>query len=427
MHEASLFVYQAYSEFTNPPQGHTHNINQNHSTSNHELKVKETQQLSLANSSDCRLNILNQVNPWTLIQALKVVEAEDFVETEKKRLLAKQQLMCSNLNEQLRLKELTSNLEKLELSELKAKQEQELMLWKQEQENSLRKKEQKLSELHRIRQLQLDERNNQKQRDIEAERIRSSLEIDEIRSSLQREEDDKRRRKEQESERWKDIINENIQRAAEKSRLASEEAEAENRLMAEMRVKLDREQEVRSDLMRNRYHRVEDLARLVSESAIRVKENDEKKREYEILRQVHEKEKAEAEKQKAQSEAKERMQRLINESNMLIIREKKARQDKLEIEAEKYAARCRKENEETMAEKAQTLRKELEIKKSFKEMLDKQIQDRETKIGDTQGMTTVERSINKKVTIKNKLSGHTAAENILNLGSPSFLLINVDL
>jgi hypothetical protein len=80
-----------------------------------------------------------------------------------------------------------------------------------------------------------------------------------------------------------------------------------------------------------------------------------------------------------------------------------------------------------MAEKAQTLRKELEIKKSFKEMLDKQIQDRETKIGDTQGMTTVERSINKKVTIKNKLSGHTAAENILNLGSPSFLLINVDL
>jgi len=349
--------------------------------------------------------ILNEVNPWTLIQTLKVVEAEELMEADMKKALDKQQRMCSNLNEQVRCKQLASNVEKLELIDLKSKQEQELKSWKQEQENVMRANKEKLCELRRVRQLQLEERNRSRRREIEAERIRSSLEINEIKASLQREEDDKRRKKDQESKRWKDIIEENEKVAAEKRRRSHEETQFEIRLMTEMKEKLDREQEARSDSTKNRFLRAEESAQRVSESVLRIKENEEKQRDREILRQVQEKERAQAEEEIRRKAVREQMQALVNNSNGMIIQEKKTRQLQLELQDELFAAQSRKENEKIMAEKSRTIQRENEVKRGFKEALDEQVKEKEKHQMDTQGMTNVERSINKKVmmNIMNKI------------------------
>jgi len=344
---------------------------------------------------------LDSVNPWTLIQTLKVIEAEEAVKTEKAKTLEKQREMLAALSDHVQTKKESILREKQELNLWKEEQERELIKWKQDKERMERMEKERVIELCQVRRLQMNETLMLRKKEREMARNEQLKEIKDIQLSLEKEEERKRLKKEQERRKWEKIKEENARVILERERLKLLAAKEEAKLMAEMKAKLDRHEASRVKALQDRILKAEAFGRKLCEAGTFNEKEEEKKFELKLLQEAREREQAQVEEQRKKKAASEERLKSITASNLKMVEERKAKDREIELQEEKYALQCARERDALLAEKESNRNKENETKRQYSKLLNEQVQEQKQYETSAGGMTSVERSINKKVSNAN--------------------------
>jgi len=158
-------------------------------------ECKEPPLISSRHHSKEKAVLPTDINPWTLMETFKIIEAEESKTIQKSKAVQKRQEMASALNDQIHRNEETSRLEKAEDENFLEIQRKSLEQWKKEQETVIQKEEQKILQLRKARQEQVQESKRRGKAELHEARSRELREIEDLKCTLKNEDDRKRTKK----------------------------------------------------------------------------------------------------------------------------------------------------------------------------------------------------------------------------------------
>jgi hypothetical protein len=336
------------------------------------------------------------INPWNLIETFQVIEAEDTIAIGKAKAAQKQKDMASNLNVQIQLKTEAKRLEKENDEKILSIQANAIKQWKEEQKHREDVEKEKILYLRKVRQEQIEESSRRKKKESAESRANELQEIERLKETLREEEKEKREKKEQERIKWDRIKAENALDVHERELRKQEEMKTDAKLMSDLKERLDKKEAKRIAAFEGRAAKME--MNVVALSGADAKKKEEKRQfEMKLLHQTKERIKAEVLMEKEKEKHRKEMKELIIETNKQLAEDRKCREQELEKEEEAYAKQCLKEKESLLAEEEEKKLKQNRTKLQYQAFLWTQIEEKEKQNAASDEMTSVERSMNKKV------------------------------
>lgn len=332
-----------------------------------------------------------------MIETFQIVENEHLIEEKKVKAEQKQKDMAKALHEQIRIKKDAVQKEKAEDDKFLAIQRNAIKEWEEEKVLSSQIEQQKIAELKKVRHQQVEETERRRKAEQQEKISRELKEIEDIKIALEMEEEEKHRKKQLELEKWERITAENS-RKLEQRRLQKEvEAKMDAKLMEEMKKKYDEEGRKRAKALEDRKVKLELNGELLKEAGAFGKREETIKFEKMLLEAAEARERAQALREKEKHDEERKKIQLITESNKQMADERKQHEKEIEKENEEYALKCLKEKEELLREEEHDRIKEHETKEKYRTILQQQIDEQKKCNAHFDGMTIVERSMNKKV------------------------------
>ncbi len=340
---------------------------------------------------------IDNLNPWTMIGTFQIVENEESNEDKKMRAVRKQEDMASALHDQIELKNKAVKKEKDEDDKFVSIQRQAIKVWEEEQKLSAKIEQGKIAELKRVRQDQVEETERKKKAELSKKISTELKEIEEIKSALYEEEELKHKRKLLEREKWDRITIENAKKLEIRKLEKEKEARMDAKLMEDMKAKYVAEERKREKAMEDRKIKLEANGQLLSEAGAFNKREEMIKFEKKLLEAAEAREKAQALKERKKKDLERKKKNQITESNKLMAEERRRREREIEKENEAYAIKCLKEKEALLEEEEEKRVKQHENKVKYRKILQEQMEEQKQNVAQFDGMTQVERSMNKKV------------------------------
>ena len=342
---------------------------------------------------------LDNLNPWTTIETFQIVENEESNEEKKMRAAKKQEDMASVLHDQIKLKSEAARKEKTEDDRFVAIQRQAIKEWEEEQESSAKLEQEKITELKKLRQDQVEETERKRKAELSKKITTELREIEEIKEALNEEEQLKVRRKLCEREKWERITIENAKKLEIRKLEKEKEARMDAKLMEDLKAKYDEEERKREKALEDRKVKLELNGQLLSEAGAFNKREETIKFEKKLLEAAEAREHAQALRERKKQELERKKKNEITISNKLMAEERRRRDREIEKENEAYSIKCLKEKEALLEEEEQTRIKQHESKVKYRKILQEQMEEQKQHKAQFDGMTPVERSMNKKVRI----------------------------
>ena len=350
------------------------------------------------------------LNPWSLIETYKILENGEAEQKGQHASEARKKKMAKALNDQVKLKQANLQFEKAEDAKFVDVQRNGQERWEEEQRKLSIIERNKIEQLKKARKDQIEERVRRRESQRKTQREEESREIQNITKALAREEEDRCRRRREEKKQWDLIKSENARKIEKRLKIANEEQNMDAKLMADIKDKMDREEAKRVEAIQNRRKDAASaIQRLDRNNKLEVntqmpsdagafKKREIRKSEQSLLLAAQEKERTLTIEDKKKKEALRAKRKDVTESNKRIVDEKKRQEKLIEVENEAYATQCLKEAKNVKKEEDIAIAKQKETQVQFRQLLDGQVQQKKKQLDtDGDGMTDVERSINKKI------------------------------
>jgi len=339
------------------------------------------------------------LNPWTLIETYKILENKEAKQKGQHVSEARKQKMANALNDQVKLKQSNLNVEKAEDAQFVEMQRNEQREWEEEQKLLVIHERKKAEQLKKVRQDQIEESVRRRDFQRKAQRAEELREIQEISKALAKEEGDRCRVRQKEKKQWDLIKKENARKLEERHKKAKEEQNMDAKLMADIKEKMDKEETERAEAFQNRSKHLEIKTQIMSECGAFDKRKEVRTFEQKLLLAAQEREKALIIKDKKKKETLRAKLKDITESNERLVGEKRRQEKMIEEENDFYAALCFKEVESVKKEEEIKIAKQKETQVQYRQLLEAQVQQKQRLDPEGDGMTDVERSINKNIII----------------------------
>ena len=373
-----------------------------HSANTKSLESKENQANSLPekssniNAKDNDNLVDSSINPWRLIEAYKVVEAEKVLVAETEKKVNDKKKFYSILNEQLQAKEKNHQVVKAENERFCKSQALEFEKWRNEQKKLVELDREKMLALKKMRQEEItstEQRNQMLKKQTQKEERQTLINA---KKSLQQEEEQKRDKKLQERTKLRSIKQENDQRKSEREKIQKKEEEMDAKLMADMKRKLDKEEE---DRIREVNRRLEKCALLadIGKDAIKKKEKYDSIIDEKVKREVEVKDREARKKDLRKKKEQELKQKQINETNEKLLNEKRLNKLAQEKADEDYYAQSSREQKAYFSQEEAKKKKSAETQRLYCVKIKKQIEEQEKKKKEIEEMSFDEKKINKEV------------------------------
>ncbi len=364
---------------------------------NKEENVETAQGLAMHEHNSDRLTDISNRNPWAMIEIFQIVENEESNEEKKMRAVKKQEEMASALHEQIKLKNDALRKEKKEDDKFVNIQRNAIKEWEEEQKLSERLEQEKIAELKKLRQDQVEETERKRKAELSKKITTELKEIEDIKLALDEEEKLKHKRKLLEREKWNRITIENARkleiRALEKER----EAQMDAKIMEDMKAKYVEEERKREKALEDRKVKLDINGQLLKEAGAFNKREEMIKFEKKLLEAAEAREQAQARREQKKQDLERKKKNQITQSNKLMAEERRRREREIEKENEAYAMKCLKEKEALLKEEDEKRMKQHENKVKYRKILQEQMEEQKQHKAQFDGMTAVERSMNKKV------------------------------
>jgi len=360
----------------------------------HEDSLPEKSSVTNTKGSDDFVD--SSINPWRLIEAYKVVEAEKVLVAETEKKINDKKKFFSILNEQVQMRQKDHKLTKAENERFCKSQALEFEKWQNEQKKLDELEKEKTLALKKMRQEEItstEQRNNMLKKQAQEQERQTLINA---KKSLQEEDEQKRTKKLQERTKLRSIIKENGQRKAEREKILKKEEEMDAKLMADMKKKLDKEEEDRIMEVNRRLEKCLMLANTGAD-AIRKKERDDKIMDEKVKREVEIKDREARKKESMKKKEQELKQKKINETNEKLLNEKRLNKVAQEKADEDYYAQLSREGEAYSLQEEAKKKKSAENQRLYCVKLKKQIEDQEMKKKEIEEMSSEEKKINKEV------------------------------
>eukprot|EP00592_Proboscia_alata_P007437 CAMPEP_0194358170 /NCGR_PEP_ID=MMETSP0174-20130528/5476_1 /TAXON_ID=216777 /ORGANISM="Proboscia alata, Strain PI-D3" /LENGTH=513 /DNA_ID=CAMNT_0039128417 /DNA_START=70 /DNA_END=1611 /DNA_ORIENTATION=+ len=341
---------------------------------------------------------LGEMNPWSVIESFKAIEAEDDLKKERAKAIQKREEMATSLHDNMVFKKAAEQMVNLENTKYAEAQNKELAEWKRKQEETSKVESQKSEQLRRDRQQQVHLRMNLRQKEQKEENKSELDQIAKCKEELRKEEEKKRARRQKEKDRVANIKVENAERAKRREEKRREEGELDVKLMAEMRKRLDDAELQKVQKFNERKDRYEALSAQMQNFGASNKVKEELLHfERKVLREANEKEKANIDRESREQRALGKKKAAIMETNKQMTDEKHRREKTIK-QAEKSDAIecCRRMADENLAAVQDALRKKKENSKKYSISLKGQL-DQQKLRNALEDMTAIEKSMNREV------------------------------
>jgi hypothetical protein len=346
----------------------------------------------------------DNLSPWSLIEKYKILENGEAEQKGQHASEARKKEISKALNAQVKLKQVNLQLEKAEDAKFVNVQRNGQDDWEEEQRKLTIIEREKIEHLKKARQDQIEERVRSRESQKETQRAEELREIQNITKALAREEEDRYCKRQVEKKQWDLIKIENASKIEKKRQRAKEEQNMDAKLMADIKEKMDNEEAKRVNAIQ---HRKEDAASAIQRldknqnlelDMLRLKKREIRKSEQSQLLAAQERERALTVDDNRKKEALRARREELTESNKRIVDGKKRQEKAIEQENEAYATQCLKEVESVKKEEDIAIAKQRETQYQFRQLLDGQVQQKKEQLNtEVDGMTDVERSINKKI------------------------------
>ncbi|GMH51204.1 hypothetical protein TrRE_jg11897 [Triparma retinervis] len=317
-----------------------------------------------------------KTNPWTVMDTLKAIEAEESLKADKIKLLADRKDMAKTLDEQMSIEGKLARRKKREDDAYLAQQQRMLNEWKREQQFADTILHEKNMQMRKVRQEQMDEKKARKMKEFQDDRAREMKDIAACKRELEKERAAAHVVKVAERKRLEKIKIANLEREKIFEARKIEAAEEDARLAAEYIAKVDREQAAREKALEDRMSRYEEIGQQWADSGAGKRQREAQLAlEKKILSEAAAKEAADLERERSDLENLRLNKKMIMETNLAMANDK-ARREKAQHDHDSiYATRFRREGEAFGAEEA--ARKAEERKKARKhcELLKLQIEE----------------------------------------------------
>jgi len=347
---------------------------------------------------------ISDYNPWRILETYQMKKAQDNLTKEKEKEAADRRATLKVLNDQVNAKKEAEILNRLENENFIQNQKHELENWKKGQDKARAEKHEKIALLKEIRQNQITSQAEKRQ--IETKNCKKEeLEvIARATADFEKSKMEVLHRKQLEREKWDKIKLEETER--EKKRIAQKKKERNEDIkqMEEYKRKLEKEESMRQELLKKRIAKSQLCVSLLNESGEVLKKKEERKlQDMKITSDFQERERAILERETKGKEARAVQMKRITEYNKILADEKRKREFLAESKEREDYIKINKEREITVASEEESLRiKKIEGQKKYCKALDEQIRSQNVRLVDTENMTEVEKSINRKVSFLNR-------------------------
>jgi len=339
------------------------------------------------------------LNPWTLIETYKILENKEAEQKGQHVSEARKQKMANALNDQVKLKQANTNVEKAEDAKFVEMQRNEQRKWEEEQKLLAIHERKKAEQLKKVRQDQIEESVRRRERQRKTQRAEELRAIQVFSKALEKEEGDRCRVRQKEKEHWDLLKEENAGKLEERHKKAKEEQNMDAKLMADIKQKMDKEEAKRAEAVQNRSKNLEMKTQILSECGTFDKRKEVRTLEKKLLLATQEREKAQIIMDKKKKETLRAKLKDVTKSNERLVGEKRRQEKMIEEENEAYAAQCFKEVESVKKEEEIKIAKQKETQVQYRQLLEAQVQQKQQLGPERDGMTDVERSINKNIII----------------------------
>ena len=315
-----------------------------------------------------------KTNPWTVMDTLKAIEAEESLLSDKVTLHANRASMAKTLKQQMSIEDVRLQARKAEDDDYLHQQQRMLNEWKREQHFADQIINSKNEQMRKIRQEQIDEKMARKSKEVEDRRLMEAKTIKQVKAELQKEKDNALEKKEDERKRLEKIKIENLKREEMMERRKLADAEEEMRLAREYIARADKEQAAREKALEDRMSRYDSIGQQWAESGAGKKQKEASLAlERKIVREAQAKEQADLDRELSDLENLRINKKMMMMTNTEMAANKLRREKEMADKEHIYATRFRREGEAFGAE--EELRKAKEKEKAVKhcELLKKQM------------------------------------------------------
>ncbi|GMI58553.1 hypothetical protein ScalyP_jg10967 [Parmales sp. scaly parma] len=317
-----------------------------------------------------------KTNPWTVMDTLKAIEAEESLKNDKIKLHADRKAMAASLDSQMSVFTVREKQVKKENDNYLSAQQSMLNEWKREQKFADVIIHDKNLQMRRIRQSQIDEKHARKLAEKQQQRDADIKAIAICQRELQREKDDLGKSKVKAFQAMEKIKLENIEKERLREIQRQKDDDWEKQLAKEYIAKVDREQKAREDALSQRMERYEEIGQQWADAgAGKAQKEAMIKLEQKILREAQAKDQADIDRENRDKRMLEENKRMMMKTNTKMAEDKfrreKAQSDKDFI----YASRFRREGESYGAEEEVRKNKDKQKAKAHCELLKAQIEE----------------------------------------------------
>jgi len=336
-----------------------------------------------------------KTNPWTVMDTLKAIEAEESLKRDKVELHRSRVDMAKTLDAQMSVFGERERKAKRENDDYLSQQQSMLNEWKREQKFADRIIHDKNLQMRKVRQAQIDEKQARKIAEKKKQREDDLKSIAICKRELLKEKEDIHKAKIQAFKSMEAIKLENLEREKLTEAQRLKDAEWEKQLAAEYIAKVDREQKARDDALVKRMERYEEIGQQWADAGAGKRQREaEIKLEQKILREAQAKENADLERERNDLEKLRLNKKMMMDTNKAMAEDKRRRDKAQKDKDDIYASRFRREGEAYGAEEEGRKFKDREKAKAHCELLRKQMEEQRM-LQKRVDMSETEMSLNK--------------------------------
>ncbi|GMH84911.1 hypothetical protein TrVE_jg10187 [Triparma verrucosa] len=320
-----------------------------------------------------------KTNPWTVMDTLKAIDAEESLKQDKINLLAERKAMAKTLDQQMSIEGIRARQQKKEDEAYLAQQQRMLNEWKREQEFADKIIHEKNLQMRKIRQEQMDEKKARFAKIRQDDRAKELRDIAACKRELKKEKDDIERSKAEERKRLEKIKIANIEKEKVLEKKKQKAVAWEMKLAADYIANEEAKDRAREQALIDRMSRYEEIGQQWADSGAGKKQREaELALERKILREAQAKDQADIDRENNDKEQLRLNKKMMMETNKKMAFEK-ARRDKAQADKDSiYANRFRREGEAFGAEEEVRKQEERGKARAHCELLKLQMEEQKT-------------------------------------------------
>ncbi|GMH75274.1 hypothetical protein TrLO_g13993 [Triparma laevis f. longispina] len=320
-----------------------------------------------------------KTNPWTVMDTLKAIEAEESLKQDKIDLKAERKSMAKTLEQQMSIEGVRARQQKKEDEAYLAQQQRMLNEWKREQEFADKIIHEKNLQMRKIRQEQMDEKKARFAKMKADDRAKELRDIVACKRELKKEKDDVEKSKVEERKRLEKIKIANVEKEKVLEKKKAEAVAWEMKLAADYIANEEAKDAAREKALVDRMSRYEEIGQQWADSGAGKKQREaELALERKILREAQAKDQADIDRETRDKDNLRLNKKMMMETNQKMATDKARRDKAQEAKDSIYANRFRREGEAFGAEEEARKQRDRMKAKAHCELLKLQMEEQKT-------------------------------------------------